>query len=151
MNTYYRLLCALVASLFLFSVSPIAAQNEDCTKIAPTWYAQFDPDERVSSMFNEAMAAKRKALQTLYLEYLKTETETIKAIPTPECLAPAMQRYLDGLSALTEALQYAYSGDATNFSASMVEGLQRIGEFRGYMMAMGADVPYNPPISLYYR
>lgn len=147
-----RLTILLLLSVLLLGVLPtVSAQvDEDCPYAE--WYETVDPDSTIQSVYASVISQTTKASQKAQSLVLFIGTVAdLAELETPECLEDIHARYMKGLSYLTDSLNSFVDNDTINFAVKLAYALERIGEFRGYMAAMGADVLYDEDTDIYFK
>lgn len=143
----------LILSVFIivWFAAPIRAQEvtetpEQCQSEAQKWYDAINTDTtiNISVSLAESPQADTNLITGAFLAIDQSIKQT-EALKYPNCVERARQWYLDGVQS-TERGYWAMlvQRDITTTASNIAVGSQQIGEFRGYLAALGV-VLANPP------
>ncbi len=147
----------LLTILICFSVvSPIYAQKSDSpecdVKAAQEFYDQVDPDQIASIKMLIAISSTSKAsAKFAAIDDIRDLATTVEDLDYPDCVKQARDQYLAGIVKVADALEAIADGNIGTFTSLYAEAVQRIGEFRGYLMALGVEVQTSETQTIFMR
>lgn len=149
---YKPLSVVLLIVLMLGALPTLAIQDTGVTCDAAEWYETVDPDQKIPVLYVSVLDTDAKvSVKAQNLAKFTALIGDIAELETPECLEDIKDRYMKGLELLTQSLNSLMDNDAITFALQFGQGMQRIGEFRGYMQALGANVEYTENKEMYFK
>lgn len=134
----------IVLGIVLLFALPVAAQE---TAVEPTcegaqdWYDTLDPDGEILTSFSTALSSdSRTSARFDAIDTIDDRAEAISDLEYPDCVEEPREWYLAGLDSLTEALSLLVDEEFGDYVVKQIQAMQQIGQFRGYLMALGVEV-----------
>lgn len=151
-----RQLLLLVLLVGFAVILPVTAQNLDANDCdiadAQNFYDAVDPEEKVSvQMLIAISSTNRASAKFAAIESIREVATTVEALEYPDCVEAAREWYLAGVDKIAVALEAFADGDFGTFASTYAEAVQRIGEFRGYLMALGVEVKTSETQAIFMR
>lgn len=146
----------LIVMLFI-SVQIVGAQAvtetaAECREAAQAWYDEIDTDgvllESYTTVVLERGRNTEKTLQILNVSLLK---DTIQNLSFPKCATLARDWYLLGIDDFTVALSGIVDSDILTYARYITSAAQWIGQFRGYLVALGVQVDGPGTLPFYVK
>jgi hypothetical protein len=147
----------LIGFLLLFVTLPAFAQDtntlQDCDLEEVTaFYEAVDPDSDASIQTLLAISSDSKtSAKFAAIEAIREIGESVSEFDYPECIEKAREWYLEGIDTMANSLESFVDGDFGTFASGYAEAMQRIGEYRGFMAAMGVDIAESETLDIYMR
>ncbi len=150
---YFLLLALLVSFGAISSVSAQKSDSSECDVVAAQeFYDQVDPDQTASIKMLIAISSTSKAsAKFAAIEDIRDLATTIEDLDYPDCVKQARDLYLDGIGKVADALEAIADGNIGTFTSLYAEAVQRIGEFRGFLMALGVEVQTSETQAIFMR
>lgn len=133
----------VIVTVLLLIVLPAWAQEsvEEICPGAQAWYDNIDPDKVVRASLSTIMDAdERVSVRFGAVDDVNSIIEAVEESDSPECVEQAKLWYLEGLTTFTEAGENYIDGNLTEFILQMMTAMQTVGQFRGYMTAIGVEI-----------
>jgi hypothetical protein len=137
----------LAATIVLFLASfalPAFAQSDlvapaECEG-AQDFYDNLDPDNVVMISTSTAVSGGRVSVRLGAVQTLRDFAIELAEREHPECVAVALDWYVEGIGNLATALETLVDGEAAQFAIQFTKVGQLIGQWRGYMAAIGVEI-----------
>jgi hypothetical protein len=135
-----RLMLTL-SMLFVLMVAPVFAQFEPATicEGAQEYYDSLKTSDEISTLVGDAVSGRVTA-RVAAIADISAYADELLTGDYPDCAARAMGLYSTGLTVLSLALEDGLNDDIINRQRQYTMAVQYIGEWRGYMRAIGVEV-----------
>lgn len=142
----------LIVFLIGLAIAPAYAQEDTCQGDAQAWYDAIDPENEITASFTTVMStAARTSARFGAIEDAADQREAIEALDYPACVEDARAWYIEGLALWETASAAFLDGEVGDFTLSALQGSRLVGQFRGYLAALGVDVYFDEDIEIYFR
>lgn len=129
---------------FLLAAFPVSAQSAETCPGAQDWYDSID-ESALRQYFTAALSQTAKIAEKVRsLDAINDIADEIEDSNAPRCLGPAPDWYAAGLRQLSSSLEILFEditvNDLSEFALSMAKAQSSIGQFRGYLVALGVEI-----------
>jgi hypothetical protein len=134
---------ALLVLVIALAASAVFAQSEAEPPVcegAQEYYDTVDADNVVMLSTSAAISGNRVSARLRAVETIREFATSLVEGEHPDCIAVAVQWYADGINALANGLELLVDGQTTDFAIRLAKSSQLIGQWRGYMAAVGVEI-----------
>lgn len=152
LRTFIALLLCLLC-LQIAAAQDVPRSVEPCRDAAQLWYASISADItlQLSVMMIDSGNAPANVLAGADLA-VDQSLSSVEDLDYPDCIEQPRQWYLQGTRLLWQAYQALYiSRSHVDFAVLMARGMQSIGQFRGYLAALGVTLDAPEGAVLFYK
>jgi hypothetical protein len=133
-----------LSMLFVLMIAPVFAQSDTAEPVvcegAQEYYDDLDPDNVVMLSASVAIGGDRASARLRAVEAIREFAETMTESEYPDCMAVAVDWYVDAMEYLATALEAFVDGETGEFTLGFTKAGQLIGQWRGYMAAVGVEI-----------
>jgi hypothetical protein len=130
---------ALLVLVIALAASAVFAQSEAVCEGTQEYYDSLKTGDDIDAIVLEAITG-RTTSRVNSIEEIKAYADELLTGDFPTCAARAVGLYSTGLTVLSMALEDYLDEDTLNGSRQNLLAVQYIGEWRGYMRAIGVEV-----------
>ena len=143
----------------LVCVSSLAqAQNDaievdgDCLEAAQEWYDTADFADIINADVLKILAPdnQRADWESIALGFRITGDVALE-LAHPACISVAVEAFKDGMYTFANYANARSEGDDPGLVVAFTVAGQRIGEMRGYLLALGVEIDQRDDVLLYWK
>ena len=149
MRSCFTILLILLMGAVVFHPSPQPVAAETCLSQVQVWYDSIDAHALASDykLALSSVSTERLAGGTDYLQ----QVNLLDRSAVPDCVQDGWENYRAGLLAVFDSTLAFQQSNLSSFYIKGATGFRRIGEFRGYLTALGVDVLLETTDTLYFK
>lgn len=137
-------LAATLVSIFALCFLPVFAQSDTAKPVvcegAQEYYDDLDPDNVVMLSASVAIGGDRASTRLRAVEAIREFASAMEDGEYPDCMAVAVGWYVDAMEYLATGLEAFVDGQNGDFTVNFTKAGQLIGQWRGYMAAVGVEI-----------
>lgn len=137
-------LAATLVSIFALCFLPVIAQSDTAEPVvcegAQEYYDNVDTENVVMLSTAAAIGGDRVSARLRAVEDIREFATSLVEGEHPDCITVAVQWYADGIQELATGLESLIDGQTTDFTLKLSKAGQLIGQWRGYMAAVGVEI-----------
>lgn len=152
-----RRLPLLIFALVILAAFPLSAQettpDPDCDlSTIQEWYDEADPTDSMAVNFILTLQSSERASARFdAAEEIADRADELADSEYPACIEQAVVWYVEGLNTLAEAAESFIDGQVADFVGKQSTAMQKIGQYRGYMAALGVELHETATGTTYMR
>lgn len=146
------LLILILTSSFAAAQPPGVQVDADCLEGAQAWYDTADFAQIINNDVLELLRPNNRRADWERIEFsFRINGDVAEQLDHPQCIEYAVQSFKDAMNIFADYAVARVQGNEPGIAVTMATATQRIGEMRGYLVALGIEIDLREDVTLYWK